>query len=56
LILNYLVAYQVLHRVAQVKTGDRVLIIGASGGVGTAFLQLGKLANLTMYGLAPELL
>jgi NADPH:quinone reductase-like Zn-dependent oxidoreductase len=52
LILNYLVAYQVLHRVAQVKARDRVLIIGASGGVGTAFLQLGKLANLTMYGLA----
>jgi NADPH:quinone reductase-like Zn-dependent oxidoreductase len=52
LILNYVVAYQVLHRSVQVKAGDRVLIIGASGGVGTAFLQLGKLANLTMYGIA----
>jgi NADPH:quinone reductase-like Zn-dependent oxidoreductase len=52
LILNYLVAYQILHRVAQVKAGDRVLVIGASGGVGTAFLQLGKLAGLKMYGLA----
>ncbi len=52
LILNYLVAYQVLHRFARVKAGDRVLIIGASGGVGTAFLQLGKLAELKMYGLA----
>ena len=52
LILNYLVAYQILHRVAQVKPGNKVLIIGASGGVGTAFLQLGKLANLKMYGLA----
>jgi NADPH:quinone reductase-like Zn-dependent oxidoreductase len=52
LILNYLVAYQVLHRVVQVKSGDRVLIIGASGGVGTAFLQLGKLTDLKMYGLA----
>lgn len=52
LILNYLVAYQVLHRKAKVKSGDRVLIIGASGGVGTAFLQLGKLANLKMYGIA----
>ncbi len=54
LILNYLVAYQVLHRSAQVKAGDRVLIIGASGGVGTAFLQLGKLAGLTMYGIASK--
>jgi NADPH:quinone reductase-like Zn-dependent oxidoreductase len=50
--LNYLVAYQVLHRVARVERGDRALIIGASGGVGTAFLQLGALAQLEMYGLA----
>ncbi|MFX0197140.1 MAG: medium chain dehydrogenase/reductase family protein [Candidatus Hodarchaeota archaeon] len=54
LILNYLVAYQVLHRSAQVKAGDRILIIGASGGVGTAFLQLGKLAGLTMYGISSK--
>ena len=52
LILNYASAYQMLHRTAKVKAGDRVLIIGASGGVGTALLQLGKLANLTMYGTA----
>lgn len=52
LILNYLVAYQILHRVAQVKAGDKVLIIGASGGVGTAFLQLGRLAGVKMFGLA----
>jgi len=52
LILNYLVAYQVLHRVAKVKPGDKALIVGASGGVGSAFLQLGALAGLKMYGLA----
>ena len=28
--------------------------LGASGGIGTAFLQLGKLANLTMCGLASK--
>src|SRR5512146_867204 len=50
LILNYVSAYQMLHRIAKVKAGDKVLIIGASGGVGTALLQLGKLAHLTMYG------
>jgi NADPH:quinone reductase-like Zn-dependent oxidoreductase len=54
LILNYIVAYQTLHRSAKVKSGDKVLIIGASGGIGTALLQLGKLANLTMYGIASK--
>ncbi len=52
LILNYIVAYQTLHRSAQVKVGDTALIIGASGGIGTALLQLGRLAGLKMYGLA----
>ena len=52
LILNYVSAHQMLHRSVQVKAGDKVLIIGASGGVGTALLQLGKLANLVMYGTA----
>jgi NADPH:quinone reductase-like Zn-dependent oxidoreductase len=54
LILNYIVAYQTLHRSAKVKAGAKVLIIGASGGVGTALLQLGKLADLTMYGIASK--
>ncbi len=52
LILNYLVAYQVLHQVARVEPGDKALIIGASGGVGTSLLQLGNLSSLKMYGLA----
>ena len=38
-VLNYVTAYQMLHRVAKVKPGDRVLINGASGGVGTALLE-----------------
>lgn len=52
LLLNYIVAYQTLHRSAEVNAGDKVLITGASGGIGTAFLQLGKLAGLKMYGVA----
>lgn len=50
LILNYVTAYQMLHRSAKVKEGQRVLIHGAAGGVGTALLQLGRLAGLQMYG------
>jgi NADPH:quinone reductase len=50
LVLNYVTAYQMLHRSAKVEQGQRVLIHGAAGGVGTALLQLGRLAGLEMYG------
>ena len=50
LILNYITAYQMLHRSAHVRPGQRVLIHGAAGGVGTALLQLGRLVGLEMYG------
>jgi NADPH2:quinone reductase len=50
LVLNYITAYQMLHRSARVRPGQRVLIHGAAGGVGTALLQLGRLAGLEMYG------
>jgi D-arabinose 1-dehydrogenase-like Zn-dependent alcohol dehydrogenase len=49
-VLNYITAYQMRDRSAKVKPGQRVLIHGASGGVGTAFLQLGQLAGVEMYG------
>jgi NADPH:quinone reductase-like Zn-dependent oxidoreductase len=50
LVLNYITAYQMLHRSARVRPGQRVLIHGAAGGVGSALLQLGRLAGLEMYG------
>src|SRR5512140_2138146 len=50
LILNYVTAYQMLHRSAKVRAGQSVLIHGAAGGVGSALLQLGHLAGLQMYG------
>jgi NADPH2:quinone reductase len=49
-ILNYVTAYQMLHSAAKVKPGQCVLIHGAAGGVGSALMQLGRLAELTMYG------
>ena len=50
LVLNYVTAYQMLHRSAKIRSGQRALIHGAAGGVGTALLQLGRLACLEMYG------
>jgi NADPH:quinone reductase-like Zn-dependent oxidoreductase len=52
LVVNYLTAYLAMHETAKVQSGERVLIHGAAGGVGTALLQLGKLAGLEMYGTA----
>lgn len=54
LVLNYVTAYQMLHRVAKLRKGQRVLIHAAAGGVGTAALQLGKLAGLEMFGTASK--
>jgi NADPH:quinone reductase-like Zn-dependent oxidoreductase len=54
LILNYVTAYQMLHRVANVSAGQSILIHGAAGGVGTALLQLGALQGLKMFGTASK--
>jgi NADPH:quinone reductase-like Zn-dependent oxidoreductase len=54
LVLNYVTAHQMLYRVAAVKAGDMILVHGAAGGVGTAFLQLGSLAALRMLGTASQ--
>ncbi len=52
LVLNYVTAYQMLHRVAHLSTGQSLLVHSAAGGVGTAALQLGQILNLTMFGTA----
>lgn len=54
LILSYVTAYQLLHRVAKVKKGQKILIHGAGGAVGNAMLQLGSLVGLDMYGTASK--
>ncbi|HEY5988139.1 MAG TPA: alcohol dehydrogenase catalytic domain-containing protein, partial [Streptosporangiaceae bacterium] len=49
-VFNYVTAYQMLHRAARVRKGERLLVHGAAGGVGSAVLQLGRLAGLELYG------
>jgi NADPH:quinone reductase-like Zn-dependent oxidoreductase len=51
---NYVAAYQMLHRVARVERGRRILVHGAGGGIGSALLELGHLAGLEMYGTASK--
>ena len=50
LILSWMTAYQLLHRSAKVKKGDRVLVHGAGGAVGQAALVLGQLTGVEMWG------
>ncbi len=45
-ILNYVTAWQMIHRVAKVRSGQTALVTGAAGGVGTAALQLLRLAGV----------
>ena len=50
--VNFLTAHHLLHQVGRVRHGEKVLVHQAAGGVGTAVIQLGKLAGLTMFGTA----
>lgn len=51
--VNYLTAYQVLFRLANIREGDKVLIHMAAGGVGMAATQLCKtIPNVTVFGTA----
>lgn len=50
--LNYVTAWQMIHRVAKVRPGQTALVTDAAGGVGTAALQLLRLAGVKAYGAA----
>lgn len=52
LVFTYMTAYQMLHRAAQAKSGESLLVHGAAGRVGTAVLELAALAGLRVYGTA----
>jgi len=57
LVLNYVTAWQMLHRVAALQSGQSALVHSAAGGVGTAFLELARLirdgeTGVTVYGTA----
>jgi NADPH2:quinone reductase len=48
----YMTAYRALFQRAQGKPGETVLVHGASGGVGTAAVQLARAAGLRVVGTA----
>ncbi|HEX3597428.1 MAG TPA: medium chain dehydrogenase/reductase family protein [Polyangiaceae bacterium] len=52
LVLNYVTAHQAIHRSGRVQPGQTALVTGASGGVGTALLELLRLAGVRVVGAA----
>jgi NADPH2:quinone reductase len=50
LVVNYLTASLALHQTAKARAGERVLVQGAGGGLGSALLQFGREAGLKTYG------
>jgi hypothetical protein len=53
-ILNYLTAFQMLHRVAAVVPGSRILVHGAARGVGSALVELGAASDCAIFGTASK--
>lgn len=49
-----LTAYQALFQFGDLQEGDTLLILGASGGVGTMAIQLAKTVGATVIGVAGE--
>ena len=48
----YGTAYHALHHFAKARAAETVLVHGASGGVGTAALQIARAMGLTVFGTA----
>lgn len=47
--INYGTSYYALKRRANLKKGEKLLILGAAGGIGTASIQLGKVIGAEIY-------
>jgi NADPH:quinone reductase len=54
LILNYVTAYQMIHRTAAMQPGQVALVTGANGGVGTALLELLRVHKVRAIGMAAK--
>lgn len=52
LVVNGVTAYRMLHRIARVRAGDTVLVLGANGGVGSLLVQLARRAGAAVIGTA----
>lgn len=52
LVVNGVTAMRMLHRVARVRAGQTVLVLGANGGVGSTLVRLARHAGVRVIGTA----
>jgi NADPH:quinone reductase-like Zn-dependent oxidoreductase len=51
-VVNGITAWQMLHRIARVRSGQTILVHGANGGVGSTLVQLARIAGVEVIGTA----
>ncbi len=51
-VVNGITAWQMLHRTANVRAGQTILVHGANGGVGSTLVQLARAAGIRVIGTA----
>ncbi|WP_456787638.1 medium chain dehydrogenase/reductase family protein [Cellulomonas sp. P5_C5] len=51
-VVNGITAWQMLHRIARVRRGQTIVVLGANGGVGSTLVQLAADAGVTVIGTA----
>ncbi|GAA4587521.1 medium chain dehydrogenase/reductase family protein [Planotetraspora phitsanulokensis] len=51
-VVNGVTAWRMLHRSAHVRAGDTIVVLGASGGVGSTLVQLAAHAGIRVIGTA----
>ncbi|MEP6619106.1 MAG: zinc-binding dehydrogenase [bacterium] len=54
LVLNYTTAWQMLRRTTRLREGDAILVYGASGGVGSAILDIARHLRLAVAAAASK--
>jgi synaptic vesicle membrane protein VAT-1 len=52
LVLDWVTAYQMLHHVVHIKSGQKTFVHGLSGAVGGALLSLGRIQGAQVFGTA----
>ncbi len=51
-VVNGITAWKMLHRVAKIRAGQTIVVLGANGGVGSTLVQLARHAGIRVIGTA----